>query len=278
MATFYGRMPQVCQFNAKKHCYSRNHIKLRGITDTIKREFASKYSWFRAKLGPTNDFFELDRRSVPKGSRQGMNKGKRVDKQISRAAQLMHKLDLTIGQFLMLPELMKKRQPKDKTEKSATTLSSTLLKNTRAFLLRWHKRGFIIKACQYPVGDCIKRMGTGIDVVLYHPSEKSYLIVNTKVTAHKNYQKYTGKVNGEGVIEPDYLDSPYNELKINNCQQNQDQLQLLAETILWRKTLPEPQYQNLQSEINCCDASGVVREYPLQQWAISKQDHFWFKL
>jgi hypothetical protein len=276
MATFYGRMPQICQFNAKKHSYSRDRVKLRGITEPIKYAFASKYHFRRAKLGPTNDFYDLDRRSVPKGPMQGMNKGKRVDKQISRACQLMHKLDLTIGQFLLLPELMKKRQPSDKTEKAATTLSKTLLKNTRAFLLRWHKRGFVMKACQYPVGDCIKRMGTGIDVVLYHPSEKCYLIVNTKVTAHKNYQKYTGRVNNEGVVEPDYLDSPYAELKVDNSQQNQDQLQLLAETILFRKTLP--QIKDLKSEINCCDASGVVREYPLQQWAISKQSEFWAKL
>lgn len=277
MATFYGRMPQVCQYNAKKHCYSRNHTKLRGITEPIKYAFASKYSYFRAKLGPTNDFYELDRRSVSKGGKQGMNKGKRVDKQISRACQLMHKLDLTIGQFLMLPKLLERRPAKDAVEKSALSLAKHMLRNTKAFLVRWHQRGLVMRAAQYPVGCCVKRLGTGIDVVLYHPSEQYYLIVNTKVTAHKNYQKYTGKVDEKtGEIKADYLDAPYNELKVDNSQQNQDQLQLLAETILFRKTLPD--VKDVRSEINCCDASAVVREYPLQKWAISKQAEFWSKL
>lgn len=273
MATFYGRMPQVCQYNVKNHYYSRDHIKLRGITATIKDTFAYRYSYFKAKNGPTNDFFEMDRRSVPKGPRQGMNKGKRVDKQISRACMLMHKLDLTIGQFLMLNELAKKRSPKDAVEKSAFALCRTLLRNTKAFLTRWHQRGLVMKACQYPVGDVIKRLGTGIDVVLYHPSEKWWLIVNTKVTAHKNYQKWTARKEGDKII-PNNLGAPYED--IDDSQQNQDQLQLLCETILFRKTLPT--ITELRSEINCCDASSVVREYPLTKWAIAKQTEFWEKL
>ena len=184
---------------------------------------------------------------------------------------LMHKLDLTIGQFLMLPDLAKKRSPKGPVEKSAFSLSRMLLRNTRAFLTRWHQRGLVMKACQYPVGDVIKRLGTGIDVVLYHPSEKWWLITNTKVTAHKNYQRYTARKDEEGKWVSEGLEDPYKH--IDNSQQNQDQLQLLCETILFRKTLPH--IEALKSEINCCDASGVVREYPLQKWAIEHQTRFW---
>ena len=264
MAVNYGILPKVCE--QKKHTYLRDGMKLRGICDVIKETFYDHYTFIRAKYGPLHTDTELDRRSVAKGRRQGASKGTRVDKQLSRVCTLMQKLKLGIAQFLNLRVLPERKR--NATEKSAVHLSKTMLSNTRAFLTQWHYRGFEMIGTQVPVGCTVKRLGTGIDVVLRNPKTGVWLIVNTKVTAWKHVDRHTSHM----------MEKPYD--KLEDSVRNQQQLQLLCERILFCKTYPDlgKDPSKLISEIQLCDASGIVRELPLTEWAIKEQERFWVML
>lgn len=264
----YGKLPRVCEQNSGgKGGYKRDGIRLRGICDDLKDRFYPHYTFKRAIYGPENKDEEVDKRSLSKTARRGMLKGIKVDKEIMKAHGFMQALGLDIGRFLDLRMVPLDTQ-KDPKIRAAIGLSTKMLSNTRAFLTDWHERKFQIEATQYTTGCTVKKTGTALDVVLSdggRGKDKNWYIINTKVTSWRYYQKHTGWNMGE----------PYTDME--DSKQNQDQLQLLAETILWRKTLPFLE-GTTHPEINTCDASHRVRRFPLAEWTYKKQEEFWFRL
>jgi hypothetical protein len=294
MSTQYGCFKKIVFFAPKKHQFKRNGTTLRGILKPIKRLFAPHYDFNDATEGTEHEREnKVDRRSVARNKAAGLAKGRRVDTQMSRAFVFMSQFKLSIADFLNLRRLSIKGKRSAKM-KAAINLSKSLMSNVRALLTRWAHRGLKIVATQLPVGCVAKKLGTAIDVVLTD-AKGNYYIINVKVDSWKNYDKHTGHP----------LEAPYNHSvdlngkRVYDSKRNQNQLQLLAETILWHKTYSpvgsgQP-YQvpidpskrksamrtvenKLYPEINTVDAEGIVREFPLQQWVIDKQNEFWSRL
>lgn len=287
MSTQYGQFKKIVFFRVKLHQFVRNGTTLRGILKPIKQIFAPHYDFKDATQGKEHEReHKVNRRAVARNQRAGLVKGRRVDTQMSRAFVFMAEFKLSIADFLNLKRLSVKGKRSPKL-KAAINLSKTLMSNVRALLVRWVQRGLRVLATQLPVGCVAKKLGTAIDVVLMD-TRGNYYIINVKVDSWKNYDKHTGH----------RLEAPYhrsvdlNGNPIYDSKRNQNQLQLLAETILWRKTYPshgcgKPVSVNggkqtlenkLFPEINTIDAEGIVREFPLQQWAIEQQNEFWSKL
>lgn len=286
MSTQFGTFKKIVFFAPRKHQFKRDGTTLRGILKPIKRTFAPHYEFSDATEGVEHEREnKVDRRAVARNRKQGLVKGRRVDTQMSRAFAFMAQFKLTIADFLNLKRLTPKR--KSAKMKAAINLSKSLMSNTRALLTRWAQRGLRVLATQLPVGCVAKKLGTAIDVVLMD-IKGNYYIINVKVDSWKNYDKHTGHL----------LEAPYshaydiNGKRIYDSKRNQNQLQLLAETILWRKTYPiygdgnavavangkRTLENKLFPEINTVDAEGIVREFPLQKWAIDKQNEFWSRL
>lgn len=321
MSTQYGlfakRVHFVC-FGPKekgkpmKRKFVRGGVTLRGILTPIHDTFAKDYEFKMANFGKDNDREgKVDRRAVAWSRDRGLAKGRRLDTQLSRAFVFMSTFKLSIAKFLALKKLdlnakkpepslqltlsnsksLKLKKPKPKTKKpersaqlkSAIHLSKTMMSNARALLVRWAERGLTIVATQLPVGCEAAKLGTAIDVVLMD-KWLNYYIINVKTDNWKNYDKHTGT----DLAEPYKGCNDIRGNRLKDSKRNQNQLQLLGETILWRKTYPEcgdkvpvagAQPEGcLFPEINIIDAEHIVREFPLQQWAIDKQAAFWKRL
>lgn len=274
MSVQYGCLPKVVLYRPKLHQFKRNGTTLRGILKPIEKAFVHpNYTFEKAVYGPEHDQ-HVDRRSVARNRDHGLAKGKHLDKQLSRAFVFMTKLKLSIAGFLNLRNIQ--RKPGRPVINAAINLSKGLMSNARALLTSWAKRGLRIIGTQVPVGCVAKRLGTAIDVVLMD-AQGNYYIINVKVHNYKSYDKHT-RLN---------LLAPFT--RVTDSIHHQNQLQLLAETILWRKTYPErgsgkpipvPKSKRvlenkLYSEINICDASHMVHPFKLEEWAIAKQTEFW---
>lgn len=282
MTTQYGNFPPLVRFRPKKHQFIRKSTVLRGILDPIKYAFFKHYTFEDATYGVEHDReTKVDRRSLARNKYAGMAKGKKVDQQLSRAFVTMSKLRLSIAQFVNLKNLPLDAKCSAQV-RAAIGQSKALISNTRALLVKWAKRGLTIVATQLPVGIVSKRLGTAIDVVLMD-AKGNFYIINVKVDSWKNYDKKTKKN-----MEPPFQNVP-------NSKRNHNQLQLLAEKILWQGTYPglgsgEPKEvkdakgkvrkleNKLFPEINTVDAEHMVREFRLEAWALVKQNEFWAKL
>jgi hypothetical protein len=294
MSTQYGlfakRVHLVC-FGPKekgkpmKRKFVRNGVTLRGILTPIHNTFANDYEFKLANFGKDNDREgKVDRRAVAWSAQRGLAKGRRLDTQLSRAFVFMSTFKLSITKFLELKKLnLKAKVQRSAQLKSAIHLSKTMMSNARALLVRWAERGLTIVATQLPVGCEAAKLGTAIDVVLMD-KWLNYYIINVKTDNWKNYDKHTGT----DLAEPYKGCNDIRGNRLKDSKRNQNQLQLLGETILWRKTYPEcgdkvpvagAQPEGcLFPEINIIDAEHIVREFPLQQWAIDKQTAFWKRL
>lgn len=275
MSTQFGIFPKIVSFLPRLHQFKRNGTTLRGILKPIKRIFAPHYVFSDATEGTEHEREnKVDRRSVARNSRAGLAKGRRVDTQISRAFVYMTLFKLSLVDFVNLRRLSLSAKRSAKM-KAAINLSKSLMSNVRALFMRWAQRGLKIVATQLPVGCTAKRLGTAIDVVLMDAQGNIY-IVNVKVDSWKNYDKHTN----HRLEEPYHQSVDIHKKPIYDSKRHQNQLQLLAETILWRKTYPDfgSGKTKLFPEINTVDAEGLVREFPLQQWAIDKQSEFWARL
>lgn len=256
MSVQYGAFARIVGFKPRSHQFSRNGTILRGIVRPIEAAFYKDWLFEKATRGPIHDE-DIDKRKLARTREQGLGKGKRVDAQISKAFVVMQEQKLSLTQFLALRKLKPKKR--SAAAAHAIHLSQTLLSNTRALFESWAKRGLKLIACQLPVGDSTKGLGTAIDCVLQDKSGLIYL-VNVKTHAFKSYDRHTGK----------NLAAPYHF--IVDSIRSQNQLQLLMELILFKRTYPD---YKACAEIQCIDATGVVRKYELQEWAIKGQDAFW---
>lgn len=260
MSTQFGIFKKVVEFRPRCHQFVRNGEILRGIVTPIKQAFYPNWDFKNCTKGPAHSTDDVDRRSLARSADHGLNKGKLVDKQISKAFVIMEKQGLSLSQFIALRKLPNARRSPGHA--AAIHLSKTLLSNTRALFASWAARGLKLVACQLPVGDCAKRLGTSIDVVLLC-KDGSYILVNVKTHAFKSYDKHTGT----------NLAAPFGD--IVDSIRNQNQLQLLCEIVLFHKTYAG---HKVAAEIQCIDGSHVVRNYELEKWAIKGQNEFWDKL
>ena len=257
MSVVYGPFEKKVAFKPRSHQYVRQGQILKGITKPIEKAFHPNWKFWKAQQGPEH-CEDVDRRKQARTPQQGMNKGKKVDAQISRVLKFMKRYKLSLRQFVKLKDLPEKKRNAKNAQ--AIHLSKTMLSNTRELLLYWAKRGLKLVATQLPVGS--DGVGTGLDVVLEETKDE-YIIVNVKTNAWKNYDKHTGKC----------MEYPYGDIK--DSVRNHNQLQILTELILFYKTY---QGKKAKAEVHCVDATGKVRPHALEKWAVKKQDEFWAKL
>lgn len=229
--------------------FNVNGESVEGVHAVISSAFYPKYTWERAKFGPTGI------RTVAASRQSGIERGKQLDDDLVKITKLLVALpDLELTHLFELDTLLPFSWPastKSRVQRIRRSLGSHCMQICAAM----HMHQLRPIASQLNVGHELLRVGTAVDLVC-RDKHNTLVLVEIKCGFDSYYYHHT-----EHNMEPPFQDQ-------DDSPHNQHQIQLALTMVLFCRTRNIPM-TNVRGIVMRSMSAGVTIHH-LAQWARSR--------